>query len=70
MVRVVCFVRTHRNLVFLWHKGRKFRAITGNCQLAVPINFIRGISARKLDCFRLDLVSISDEHASIISDYL
>ena len=41
-----------------------------NCPLAVPINFIRGIWARKLDCFRLDLVSKSDEHASIISDYL
>ena len=39
------FVRTHPNLVFLWHQGGNFRAITGDCKLAVPINVIRGISA-------------------------
>ena len=38
------FVRTHPNLVFLWHKGRNFRY----CKLAAPLYFIRGTSARKL----------------------
>ena len=35
--------------MFLWHEGRNFRAITGDCRLATPINFIRGFSAGKLD---------------------
>ena len=34
-------VRTHPNLVFLWHLGNNFLAITGDCKLAAPINFIR-----------------------------
>jgi len=42
---LITFVRTHPNLVFLWHKGRNFRAITGDCKLAAPINFIRAILA-------------------------
>ena len=67
---IIAFVRTHPNLVFLWHKGRNFRAITGDCQLATNINFIRGISAGKLDSFRLDFVSVSDERGSVINDYL
>ena len=46
---LIAFVRTHPNLVFLWHQGRHFRAIgTGDRKLAAPINVIRGISARKL----------------------
>ena len=57
-VKVIALVRTHPNLVFLWHKGRNIRAITGNCKLAAPINFIRGTSAGKVDFFRLDFVSV------------
>ena len=46
---MIAFVRTHPNLVSLWHQGRLFRAIgTGDRKLAAPINVIRGISARKL----------------------
>ena len=49
---IIVFVRTHPNLVFLWHKGKNFRAITGDCKLAAAsINFIRGISAGKRDSF-------------------
>ena len=40
-VRFIAFV----NLVFLWHKGRNFLAVTSDCQLAALINFIKGISA-------------------------
>ena len=58
------------NLVFLWHKGRNFRAITGDCRLDTPINFIRGFSVGKLDSFLLDFVSVSDERGSVITDYL
>ena len=57
---IIAFVRTHPNL----------RAITGDCKLAAPINFIRGISAGKLDSFRLDFVCVSDERGSVINDYL
>ena len=66
----VAFVRRHLNLVFLWHKGRNFQAITGDYKLAASANFIRGISAGKLDSFRLDFVSVSDERGSVINDYL
>ena len=48
---IIAFVRAHPNLVFLWHKGRNFRAIAGDCKLAASINFIRGISAGKLESF-------------------
>ena len=68
------FVRTHPNLVFLWHKGRNFRVITGHCKLTDPINFIRDTpSVGKLDSFRLDFVSVKflrDERGSVITDYL
>ena len=33
---LVAFVRTHPNLVFLWHYGRNVRAITGERKLAAP----------------------------------
>ena len=68
----IAFVRTHPDLVFLGHQGRNFRSYQrkGDWKLAAPINFIRGISARKLDSFRLDFVSVSDERGSVISDYL
>ena len=49
------------------HRVRQNASLTGvavalkqkflSCQLAAPINFIRGTTAGKLDCFRLDLVS-------------
>ena len=67
---ILAFVRTHSNLVFLCQKGRNIRAITGDCKLAAPIDFIRGISAGKLDPFRLDFLSVSDERGSVINDYL
>ena len=66
---ILAFVRTHSNLVFLWQKGRNIRAITGDCKLAAPIYFIRGISAGKLDSFQLDIVSVGDKCESINNDY-
>ena len=53
-VTLIAFVRTHPNLVFLWHKASNFRAIPCDCRLAALSNFTRGISAGKLDSFRLD----------------
>ena len=43
-------------LVFLWFKATNFRDINVDCRLAAPIStdFIRGISAGKLDSFRLE----------------
>lgn len=38
-------------LVFLLYKATHFQGITGDCQLAAPTDFIRDISARKLDSF-------------------
>ena len=55
-------------LVFLWYKTTNFRSIRGDCRLAAPSDFIRGISARKLDSFRLDFVSESDERGSLINN--
>ena len=48
---MIAFIRTHPSLVFLWHKGRNFRDVMGDCRLAAPIYFIRSILARKLDSF-------------------
>ena len=44
-------------LVFLWNKATNFRGIVGDCLLAAPTDFIRGISAGKLDSSRLDASS-------------
>ena len=55
-----------QTLVFLWYKATNFQSIGGDCRLAAPTDFIRGISVRKLDSFRLDFVSVSDEHGSEI----
>ena len=57
----IAFVRAHSNLVFLWHKGRNFRAITGDCRLAAPINwFYQGhLDRKELDSFGLVFVSFS-----------
>lgn len=41
-------------LVFLWYKATNFRGIRGDCRLAAPADFIRGISAGKLDSSRLE----------------
>lgn len=41
-------------LVFLWYKATNFWGIRGDCRLAAATDFIRGISANKLDSFRLD----------------
>ena len=59
--KLIAFVRAHPNLVFLWHKDRNFRAITGDCRLAAPINwFYQGHLGRKeLDSFGLVFVSFS-----------
>jgi len=37
---------------------------------AAPINFIRGISARKPVSFQLDFITVSDECGSVINNYL
>ena len=57
-------------LVFLWYKATNFRGIGGDCRLAAPTDFIRGISPGKLDSFRLVSSSVSDERGSVINDYL
>ena len=57
-------------LVFLWYKARNFWGITGDCRLTAPIDFIKGISAGKLNSFQLDFVSVSDERGSVINDTL
>ena len=57
-------------LVFLWCKATNFQVIRDDCRLGAPTNFIRGILAGKLDSFRLDFVSVSDERGSVINDYL
>ena len=57
-------------LVFLRYKARNFWGITGDCRLAAPIDFIKGISAGKLNSFQLDFVSVSDERGSVINDTL
>ena len=60
---LIAFVRTHHDLVFLGYKGRNFPAVTGDCRLAAPINFIRVISAAgkwtPLESFSFPLVSFS-----------
>ena len=65
----VILVRSHPNLGVLWYKGTNFQGVAGNCRSASPSDFIRARSAGKLDSFRLDLVSISDERGSVINDY-
>ena len=40
-------------LVFLWNKATNFRGIVRDCRLAAPTDFIRGISAGKLDSSRI-----------------
>ena len=47
-----------------------YHGLHGRLQLAAPINFIRDISAGKLDYFPLDFVSVTDERGSVINDYL
>ena len=56
-------------LVVLWYKATNFRGIAGHCRLATPTDFIRGISAGKLDSFQLDIVSVGDKCESINNDY-
>ena len=57
---LIVFIRMHPNLVFLWYKGRNFGAITGDYQLAAPVNFMRGILVSgnwtPLDLFDIMLV--------------
>ena len=67
------FVRMHPNLVFLWQKGRNLQAmsITGDCQLATPINFIRGhLGCRKIDSFGLVFVFSSLGFVQMAGDHV
>ena len=66
---IVTFIRMHPNLVFLWHQGRNFRAITGDCKLATPINVGQetGLLSTR---FLFHNFSVSDEPRSVIDDYL
>ena len=41
-------------LVFLWYIATNFRGVAGDCRLVAPADFIRGISAGKLDSFLLE----------------
>ena len=41
-------------LVFLWYTATNFRGVVGDCRLAAPTDFIRDISAGKLDSFLLE----------------
>ena len=41
-------------LVFLWYIATNFRGLVGDCRLAAPTDFIRDISAGKLDSFLLE----------------
>ena len=68
---LIVFVRTHPNLGVLVVKVTNFRGtcIGGDWRLAAPNDFIRGILAGKLDSFRLDFVTVSDERGSVINDY-
>ena len=61
---IFAFVRTHPNLGLPMVQSHNSRGITGDCPLAAPTDFIRDISAGKLDFFRLDFVSVSDERGS------
>ena len=64
------FVRTHPILDVSVVQRQKFSRCRGrDCRLAAPTDFIRGISAGKLDSFPLDFVCVSDERGSLISDY-
>ena len=60
---LIVFFRTRPNRLFLCYKGKTFQAITGNCRLATPIYFIRGISAvgnwTPLETFLFPLVLFS-----------
>ena len=71
---LVAFVRTHPNLVFLWHYGRHFRAITGECRLTALNNFIRGTSVAETGLlstrFRFRNFSVTDERGLVINDFL
>ena len=51
---IIAFVWTHPNLGVPVVQSHEFSRYRGDCRLAVPTGFIRGISARKLDSFRLD----------------
>ena len=53
-------------LAFLWYIATNFRVVVGDCRLAAPTDFIRGISAGKLDSL-LPFYS-SDERGSLIGD--
>ena len=69
-VFTIAFFRTHPHLVFLLYKGRHIWITTCDCKLAAPTNFIRGISAGKMDSFRLDFVSVNDKRGPVINDHL
>ena len=63
--QLVTYVRTHPNLGVPVVQSHKFSSYWRR----LPISrFIRGISAGKLDSFRLNFVSVSDERGSVIHD--
>ena len=41
-------------LVFLWYIATNFRGVADDCRLVAPTDFIRGLSAGKLDSFLLE----------------
>ena len=41
-------------ILVLWYIATNFRGVGGDCRLAAPTDFIRGISAGKLDSFLLE----------------
>ena len=45
-------------LVFLWYKATNLRDIGATAELAAATDFVRSISAGKVDSFRLDFVSM------------
>ena len=51
-------------------QSHNFRGIGGNGRLAATTDFIRGISAGKLDSFRLEFVFVTEERGSVIRQYL
>ena len=69
MVKMYLFSLSRSSeLILLWYScGTK---AGGDCKIAAPINFIRGISAGKMDSFRLDFVSVSDKRGPVINDHL
>ena len=59
----------HPNLGGPVVQNHKFSRYQGRLSISRHTDFIRGISARKLDSFQLNFLSESDERGSITNDY-